>query len=159
MFILLLFVFVDQTKVSAVAVKIWVLPPVVALLRSYKYMRTYIHMYTYIYIYIYIHMYVCMCVYIYICIYTYIYIYIHICWCFVQRSAVINAVSRIASETMHSRITYTTSVSLGQEQNEQRIIECKRNGMCSIVGDVSFNELNKFRRCVTQRVDYKQRLM
>ena len=52
---------VDQTKVSAVAVEIGVLPPLVALPRSYKYMRTYIHMY--IYIYIYIHMYVC----IYVC--------------------------------------------------------------------------------------------
>ena len=59
-------------------------------------------------------MYVC----VYVCIYIYIYIYIYICWCFVQRSAVINAVSRIACETMHSRNTYTTSVSLGQGKKQ-----------------------------------------
>ena len=140
---------VDRTKVSAVAVEIGVLPPVVALPRSYKYMRTYIYMYVCIYVYIYI----------YICMYVCIYIYIYICWCFVQRSAVINAASRIASETMHSRNTYTTSVSLGQGKNKQGITECKRNRMCLILCDVSFNESNKFRRCVTQRVDHKQRLM
>ena len=89
----------------------------------------------------------------------YVYMCIYICWCFVQRSAVINAVSRIASETMHSRNTYTTSVSPGQEQNEQRIIECRRNRMYPIVGDLSVNEFNKFRRFFVQRVGYKQRLM
>ena len=93
----------------------------------------------------------------YVCVYVYIYIYI--CWRLVQRSAVIRAASRIASETMHSRNAYTTSVSLGQGKNKQGITECKRNRMCQNPCDVSFNESNNLRRCVIQRVDHKQRLM
>ena len=141
MCVLLFLVFCKYApKVSAVAVEIGVLPPVVYTM--YVYMYIYVCM-----LYVYIHV----CMYVYMCIY--------ICWCFVQRSAVINAASRISSETMHSRNTYTTSVSLGQGKNKQGIIERKRNRMCLILCDVSFNESNNFRRCVTQRVDHKQRLM
>ena len=47
----------------------------------------------------------------------------------------------------------------GPRENKQGIIECKRNRMCLILCDVSFIEPKTFRRCVTQRVDYKRRLI